>query len=141
MQPGSGENQVNFELPQTPQGELVEDKSLEELPTKSPENRPQGQSVQASSAAASSIALPSNTVAGMLNDDGSAQTQASSTIPHATAKDTDRIEKVWVDKAKAIISKTKDDPFEQKHEISRVKAEYIKNRFNKTIKADDAVAK
>jgi hypothetical protein len=53
------------------------------------------------------------------------------------AADGDLIEKEWVDKAKAIVSKTQDDPFIQKNEISRVKAEYIQKRFNKTLPAQE----
>jgi hypothetical protein len=49
------------------------------------------------------------------------------------AQDADLIEKEWVDKAKAIVSQTQDDPFHQKSEISKVKAEYIQKRFKKTL--------
>ena len=137
MQPGSGESHVNFELPQPPEGELAEDTSLEQLPSRSPENKPQSQSIQASSNAASSYALPSNAIT-VITDD--------STVPQAgqssfTGKDEDRIDKVWVEKAKSIIVRTKEDPFEQKNQLSKVKADYIKTRFNKTIKLDDAASK
>lgn len=54
------------------------------------------------------------------------------------ANNVDLIEKEWVDKAKHIVAKTQDDPFVQKNEISKVKAEYIQKRFKKTIKADEA---
>jgi hypothetical protein len=54
------------------------------------------------------------------------------------ADDVDLIEKEWVDKAKAIVEATQDDPRKQKSEISKVKAEYIQKRFNKTIKVDSA---
>lgn len=54
------------------------------------------------------------------------------------ADDVDLIEKEWVDRAKAIVEATQDDPRKQKSEISRVKAEYIQKRFNKTIKVDSA---
>lgn len=60
--------------------------------------------------------------------------------PKAAAQDGDRIEKEWVDKAKAVIAHTQDDPFRQKDQMSRVKAEYIQKRFNKTIKTDEAPA-
>ncbi len=56
------------------------------------------------------------------------------------ARNVDLIEKEWVDKAKNIVAKTQDDPFVQKNEISKVKAEYIQKRFNKTIKADETAA-
>lgn len=138
MHPGSGESPASFEIPQSPEGELSEDTSLEQLPVKSPENRPQGQSIKASSAAAASMAAPSSAVTIITDDTAVSSNQTSA---QTSAKDTDRIDKVWIDKAKAIISKTKDDPYEQKRELSRVKADYIKNRFNKTIKLDDTVAK
>lgn len=46
----------------------------------------------------------------------------------------DRIEKQWVDRAKAVIAQTQDDPKRQKDEISKIKAEYIKKRFKKVIR-------
>ena len=55
-----------------------------------------------------------------------------------TAADSDLIEKEWIVKAKDIVAKTQDDPYHQKKEISKVKAEYIQKRFNKTLKTDDA---
>lgn len=57
-----------------------------------------------------------------------------------SAQDTEHIEPIWVDKAKAIISQTREDPYMQKTEMSRVKAEYIQKRFNKQIKTDEAAA-
>lgn len=64
--------------------------------------------------------------------------------PAATAKlkagNGDLIEQEWVHKAKAIVSQTKDDPYKQKNEMSKVKADYIQKRFNKPMKTDDTVA-
>jgi hypothetical protein len=57
-----------------------------------------------------------------------------------TAAEIDRIEKEWVDKAKSIVAKTRDDPHLQNTAMSKVKADYIKKRFNKTIPTDDTVA-
>lgn len=56
------------------------------------------------------------------------------------AADADLIEKEWIERAKTIVTKTKDDPHRQKSEMSKVKADYIQKRFNKIIKTDDAVA-
>jgi hypothetical protein len=55
-----------------------------------------------------------------------------------TAADIDRIEKEWVDRAKHIVAATKDDPYKQNLQMNKVKADYIKKRFNKTIPADGA---
>jgi hypothetical protein len=67
----------------------------------------------------------------------------TTTIPDSglSARDTNKIEKQWIDKAKAIIAQTQDDPFIQKKEMSKVKAEYIQKRYNKTIPVDGTVTK
>lgn len=59
--------------------------------------------------------------------------------PHAPsiADDNDLIEKEWVNKAKLIVAKTKDDPREQSKELYKYKADYIKKRYNKDIKVSE----
>lgn len=52
----------------------------------------------------------------------------------AIADDADLIEQEWVDKAKEIVARTKDDPYQQNKEINRVKADYLKKRYNKDLK-------
>jgi hypothetical protein len=63
---------------------------------------------------------------------------ASGSVSHATtdlmADDVDLIEKEWVVKAKAIVAKTKDDPYQQNRAITQVKADYLKKRYNKDLK-------
>jgi hypothetical protein len=53
------------------------------------------------------------------------------------AEDSDLIEKEWVQKAKAIVDQTRNDPYIQNREISKVKATYIKKRYNKDIKVNN----
>jgi hypothetical protein len=48
--------------------------------------------------------------------------------------DSDLIEKEWVNKAKQIVEKTRDDPYKQSQELTVVKADYMKKHYNKTIK-------
>jgi hypothetical protein len=62
------------------------------------------------------------------------------TDPHQMAKDSDHIEPEWVDKAKSVIAQTHSDPYQQKHEMSKVKAAYIRKRFGKNVKTDEAAA-
>jgi hypothetical protein len=52
---------------------------------------------------------------------------------HIIADDVDVIEKEWVDRAKKIIRLTSDDPFVETKEISKLKASYLKKRFDKDI--------
>lgn len=54
-----------------------------------------------------------------------------------TADDADLIEKEWVLRAKTIVNRTKDDPHTQNKEINKVKADYIKKRYNKDIKMSE----
>jgi hypothetical protein len=50
------------------------------------------------------------------------------------ADDVDVIEKEWVDKAKNIVNQTKEDPYAQEQEVSRLQADYLAKRYNKNIK-------
>lgn len=62
---------------------------------------------------------------------------AVSTADSATplvADDVDVIEKEWVDKAKKIVSSTKEDPHAQEQQVSRLQADYLMKRYNKQIK-------
>jgi hypothetical protein len=53
------------------------------------------------------------------------------------ADDADLIEKEWVEKAKEIVEQTKLDPFAQNKELNKMKADYMKKRYNKDIKLQD----
>lgn len=53
------------------------------------------------------------------------------------ADDLDLIEKEWVEKAKDIVHKTRDDPHSQNKEMNRFKADYMKKRYNKDIKLSE----
>jgi hypothetical protein len=55
----------------------------------------------------------------------------------AGAADNDLIEKEWVLKAKEIVAKTSSDPYTQQKEIEKFKADYMKKRYNKTIRTTD----
>lgn len=50
--------------------------------------------------------------------------------------DSDLIEKEWVNKAKAIVERTKDDPYQQTEELTVVRADYMQQHYGKTIKTD-----
>lgn len=54
------------------------------------------------------------------------------------ADDADLIEKEWVTKAKAIVMQTKDDPHQQNREMNKVKADYLKKRYNKDLKVSES---
>jgi hypothetical protein len=53
------------------------------------------------------------------------------------ADDADLIEKEWVARAKSVVEQTKADPFVQNKELNKVKADYIKKRYNRDIKVSE----
>jgi hypothetical protein len=116
---------ANFELPVEQPEKLADkteqgpDKTAERLPAR-PDDIP---------------AADTPVIAAPANDSTNEESAA-----HQATKDRDHIETEWVDKAKAIIAQNKNDPYIQKHEMSKVKAEYIQKRFGKTIKTDEAAA-
>jgi hypothetical protein len=65
------------------------------------------------------------------------QASPASTASPQIADDSDLIEKEWVVKAKEIVARTKDDPYAQNKEMSKVKAEYLIKRYNKELKLNN----
>ncbi len=55
----------------------------------------------------------------------------------AMADDVDLIEKEWVDKAKAIVERTREDPHQQNKQLNEFKADYMKKRYGKEINVTD----
>jgi hypothetical protein len=136
MNPNGGENQPRIEVAVPQTGETEAQAVVEKSLVGSPENSPQKQNQQFASQVANDLALPG---AAITTDDASTSTPVATSATDAA--DTDRIEKQWIEKAKSVIAQTRDDPFEQKNAMSKVKAEYIQKRFNKTIKTDDTAKK
>jgi hypothetical protein len=46
----------------------------------------------------------------------------------------DALDEEWVNKAKAIIERTKNDPYVESRELGKAKADYLRIRYNKQIK-------
>ncbi|HTB48742.1 MAG TPA: hypothetical protein VK712_01525 [Verrucomicrobiae bacterium] len=105
--------------------------SVEQLPAK-PERAPT--KAQTAPVAVPAIPLPlppAIPLAQTVQDDSASAAQSS--VP-AALDDPDLIEKEWVTKAKQIVERTKDDPHQQSEELTMFKADYIKQRYGKTIK-------
>jgi len=52
-----------------------------------------------------------------------------------TAAHEDLIEKEWVNKAKQIISDTKEDPFKREQQVSELQKDYLRKRYGKELGA------
>lgn len=128
----------SFEMPKSPQEQVpTEEKSLPGIEQGGPSREAtphapaQAVPLPAAPPATQPAGQPSTAPA------KSPTPQTDSPTADLPAKDSDLIEKEWVDKAKRIVADTKEDPHKQKAEMSRVKADYVQKRFNKTIKLDD----
>lgn len=84
------------------------------------------------------VAAP--TLASPAQDDNFTSPVVSPKTSKLLAAEKDLIEKQWVEKAKEIVAETRSDPYQQKNEMSKAKADYIHKRFKKVVKTDDAVA-
>lgn len=61
------------------------------------------------------------------------QVTPPATATPSIADDTDIIEKVWIDKAKRIVTETQGDPYRTSKELNYLKKDYIEKRFGKSI--------
>src|SRR4051794_20063710 len=108
----SGEGQRPAEaMPQNP-AETGAGQAIEKTPAASPENSAQ-KALQASRQAVDGAALPGQAI--KVGDDDTVVSDDTAMVSSSTATDSDRIEKVWIDKAKAVAAQTQDDPYEQKN--------------------------
>jgi hypothetical protein len=46
----------------------------------------------------------------------------------------DALDEEWINKAKAIVERTKTDPYTESRELGKAKADYLRIRYNKQIK-------
>lgn len=75
------------------------------------------------------------TVADGASIDPVANNPVTNPLP-AIAADDDLIEKAWVDQAKKIIEKTRDDPYEREREFRELQADYLFKRYGRTLGVD-----
>ena len=100
----------------------------EQTPERVGEKIPEIGQVQAEAAQIAMPALPTPVMA----PDPVVQITTDDDVPSMAADD-DLIEKEWVDKAKKIISATRDDPYRREREISKLQIEYIRRRYGREI--------
>jgi hypothetical protein len=134
MNPNREGGQFNYELPPQPESHEGDDQRQErgQETAPAPQEKVGRQAPPpALPAIPDDIPAADTPVVAVPADDTSAHP-----VPDGSAKDADRIEPVWLDKAKDIIAKTHDDPYLQKDQMSKVKADYIAKRFGKQIKTE-----
>jgi hypothetical protein len=139
MNPNSSESGPQFELPKPPEG--LEKQREQAMEKQVPQESKQARRAPTASQPATLAPIPApGPVAIPVEDVQTIQKGQAIDDTGLKADEADLIEKQWVNKAKAIVVQTQDDPYNQKKEMGKVGAEYIKKRFNKTIPTDDAVS-
>lgn len=68
----------------------------------------------------------------------SAGAQQAASSP-GDSSNTDELDRQWIQKAKMIVAQTKANPYIESHELGRVKADYMKIRYNKEIKIPEDI--
>jgi hypothetical protein len=67
------------------------------------------------------------------SDDTTAQDPLAASSSPAAAADDDLIEKEWVDRAKKIVSETRDDPYQQENAVTSLQKDYQKKRYGREL--------
>lgn len=79
-------------------------------------------------------AIPMPTQPVITTDDNRSSDDSLQTNALKVVQDKDLIEKEWVDRAKAIVESTREDPYKQSESLTMLKSDYMRKQFNKTIK-------
>lgn len=124
--PESGVNGITPEHTNQP-AEFGSERANESAIERASEHAAQSQAAVA--AQATPVVLPTPVA---VSQNAQSQTAQDDDLP-AVAGDDDLIEKEWVDKAKQIISSTRDDPARREKEVSRLQADYLKKRYGKEL--------
>lgn len=98
------------------------------VPERAPEHAAQSQ------ASLSAQPIPITLPAPVPVSDDAGVSAATDDTP-AVAADEDLIEKEWVDKAKQIISETRDDPAARERQVGKLQSDYLKKRYGKELGA------
>lgn len=112
------------------QGSEVNPEFLPKVAQDNPNPGAQAQAASQAQAAVGAVATP-------VTAQPAVAPQAQGLTNPDLAEDVDLIEKEWVEKAKAIVNHTKDDPRRQNTELNKMKADYIKKRYNKDIQVSE----
>lgn len=50
---------------------------------------------------------------------------------------TPQFDKVWVEKLQAVVAQTRQDPYQQHRQISKLRASFLKQRYGKDVETED----
>lgn len=137
MQPETNRAPVGPEqlpMPPVPNGERIPTLPTPEGGIESGADRKE-QTAEATAAAADVAATGAPTMPLAQSDPASTTTTTTSPL---VAADEDVIEKEWVDKAKQIVEKTKNDPHARANGVNELQKDYLKKRYGKVLGASES---
>ena len=134
-------NPKNTEAPlPTPEMNLGEQGSLESQKTPEKSATPETSLTPKQPATITTTSTSTDDLMAKVNESHSSSVtddvSTTNNVVNNVVDDGDLIEKEWVEKAKQIVDKTRDDPHKQSEELTVFKADYMKKRYNKDIKVD-----
>lgn len=109
----------------------------EKAPAAPEKERPAGESAAQSAPISMPQPVPQIVVQNSTDDDDQKSATKIEIDAPDLADDVDVIEKEWVDKAKQIVERNKENPSQQNHEVALLKADYLKKRYGKEIKVPE----
>jgi hypothetical protein len=82
---------------------------------------------------ADSSGISASTVPTTISDDNASNDDMTAIAAPALAADDDLIEKEWVDRAKKIVTDTRDDPYQQETAVNALQKDYRKKRYGREL--------
>lgn len=137
MESGSQVPQSRFEQAPVPSGQMIERGPLPYTPEVGVETGAERHENAAEAGARQADATPILPTPVMPTVVPSTTPNDTATVSHddapLLAADEDLIEKEWVDKAKKIITETKDDPYAREAAVVKLQADYLRKRYGKEL--------
>lgn len=137
MNPQANESSPSFSLPEVSPDKQPVTAAQEQQTAHKSEKQSAVALEQSVPAPAASAAPPAQTTSDTASQQAVPATGGSASNMPQIADDTDLIEKEWVDKAKEIVARTAHDPYLQNKEVTKMRADYLKKRYDKDVKLSD----
>lgn len=129
------EKSPGIALPQPSEGR-IEGAQSHQMPLRGPEAMPPPPETNIQPAAPAFSVPPPTPVQAPVSPTLPSPQPPAAAMPTAlsSSDDNNDLDQEWINKAKAIVEQTKNDPFVESREISKAKADYLRTRYNKHIK-------
>jgi hypothetical protein len=133
MSPSANETGGGLEAPKPIPGQTSAGEFTPAAPEQAPVTGQNAPTTRPSAPLTPSVTLPLPPMPLAIAPQGDVSTTTHNPVS-AVIDDGDLIEKEWVNKAKQIVERNRDDPYKQSEELTVFKADYLKKHYDKSIK-------